>query len=137
MLRQPGSSYEAGRSTTLLKVKTFHDAEGRVVEHMAGKGRHVGRLGAVVVELSSGLTFSDEGDFWQTRDLAVLARNVGHYDAMIAGLAGVLKDAAEASGLGFDSAMLGRADFEHLEAQAMKIDSLAGHLEKLRAALVP
>ncbi len=33
MLRQPGSLYEVGRSTTLLKVKTFHDAEGRVVEH--------------------------------------------------------------------------------------------------------
>ena len=28
MLRQPGSRYEAGRSSTLLKVKTFHDAEG-------------------------------------------------------------------------------------------------------------
>jgi len=58
MLRQPGSLYEAGRSTTLLKVKTFHDAEGRVVEHLAGKGRHAGRLGAVVVELPDGQTFS-------------------------------------------------------------------------------
>jgi hypothetical protein len=80
---------------------------------------------------------SDEGDFWQTRDLAILAKNIGQYDAMIAGLAGVLKDAAEANGVGFDSAMLGRADFEHLESQALKIESLAGHLEKLRAALVP
>ena len=58
MLRQPGSLYETGRSTTLLKVKTFHDAEGRVVEHLPGRGRHVGRLGAVVVELPNGLTFS-------------------------------------------------------------------------------
>ncbi len=58
MLRQPGSQYEAGRSTTLLKVKTFHDAEGRVVEHLPGKGRHAGRLGAVVVELPDGQTFS-------------------------------------------------------------------------------
>jgi DNA ligase 1 len=58
MLRQPGSQYEAGRSSTLLKVKTFHDAEGHVVEHLPGKGRHAGRLGAVVVELPSGLTFS-------------------------------------------------------------------------------
>ena len=39
MLRQPGSPYEAGRSSTLLKVKTFHDAEGAVVEHLPGKGR--------------------------------------------------------------------------------------------------
>ncbi len=58
MLRQPGSSYQAGRSPTLLKVKSFHDAEGRVVEHLPGKGRHEGRLGAVVVELPNGLTFS-------------------------------------------------------------------------------
>ena len=58
MLRQPGSAYEAGRSSTLLKVKTFHDAEGKVVEHLPGKGRHAGRLGAVVVELPDGQTFS-------------------------------------------------------------------------------
>jgi DNA ligase 1 len=58
MLRQPGSEYEAGRSSTLLKVKTFHDSEGRVVEHLAGRGRHAGRLGAVVVALPNGLTFS-------------------------------------------------------------------------------
>jgi DNA ligase 1 len=58
MLRQPGSCYESGRSSTLLKIKTFHDAEGRVVDHLPGKGRHAGRLGAVVVELPSGLTFS-------------------------------------------------------------------------------
>lgn len=58
MLREPGSHYEAGRSNTLLKLKSFHDAEGRVVDHLPGKGRHAGRLGAVVVELPGGLTFS-------------------------------------------------------------------------------
>jgi DNA ligase-1 len=58
MLRQPGSQYEVGRSSTLLKLKRFHDAEGRVVEHLPGKGRHAGRLGAVVVELPDGKTFS-------------------------------------------------------------------------------
>jgi DNA ligase-1 len=58
MLRQPGSLYVSGRSPTLLKVKTFHDAEGKVVEHLPGKGRHQGRLGAVVVELPNGLTFA-------------------------------------------------------------------------------
>ncbi len=58
MLRQPGSRYEAGRSPTLLKVKTFHDAEARVVDHLPGTGRHKGRLGAVVVELPDGTSFS-------------------------------------------------------------------------------
>jgi len=58
MLRQPGSAYTQGRSATLLKVKRFHDAEGRVLEHLAGKGRHAGRLGAVVVLLPNGQTCS-------------------------------------------------------------------------------
>ncbi len=58
MLRRPHSHYESGRSSTLLKVKTFHDAEGCVVAHLPGKGRHAGRLGAVVVQLPNGLTFS-------------------------------------------------------------------------------
>ena len=58
MLRQPGSKYEIGRSFTLLKIKTFHDAEARVVEHIAGAGRHEGRLGAVGVELPDGTHFS-------------------------------------------------------------------------------
>jgi DNA ligase-1 len=58
MLRQPASSYETGRSSTLLKVKTFHDAEARVVEHLAGRGRHKGRLGALAAELPDGTSFS-------------------------------------------------------------------------------
>ncbi len=58
MLRKPGSKYEAGRSHTLLKVKTFHDAEARVVEHVAGMGKHKGRLGALVVELENGTKFN-------------------------------------------------------------------------------
>ncbi len=49
MLRQPGSLYEARRSNTLLKVKQMHDAEARVIDHQAGRGRHKGRLGALVV----------------------------------------------------------------------------------------
>jgi DNA ligase-1 len=58
MLRQPGSRYEAGRSPTLLKVKTFHDAEARVIEHLPGAGRHKGRLGALGVVLPDGTSFS-------------------------------------------------------------------------------
>jgi DNA ligase-1 len=58
MLRQPGSRYEAGRSSTLLKVKTFHDAEATVVDHQAGSGRHKGRLGALLVQLADGTQFA-------------------------------------------------------------------------------
>jgi DNA ligase 1 len=58
MLRQAGSKYEVGRSPTLLKVKSFHDAEARVLKHLEGAGRHQGRLGALLVEMPDGTTFS-------------------------------------------------------------------------------
>jgi DNA ligase 1 len=58
MVRQPRSRYEAGRSNTLLKVKSFHDTEARVLGHVAGMGRHKGRLGALFVELADGTKFN-------------------------------------------------------------------------------
>jgi DNA ligase-1 len=58
MLRQPGSKYAVGRSFTLLKVKTFHDAEAVVIGHQAGTGRHKGRLGALLVRLADGTDFA-------------------------------------------------------------------------------
>lgn len=58
MLREPGSKYESGRSTTLFKVKTFHDADAVVIDHVAGKGRHKGRMGALQVRLDDGTEFS-------------------------------------------------------------------------------
>lgn len=58
MLRKPGSRYEVGRSSTLLKVKSFFDAEALVVEHLPGTGKHEGRLGALLVELADGTRFS-------------------------------------------------------------------------------
>ena len=58
MLRQPGSAYDVGRSRSLLKVKTFHDAEATVVGHAPGTGKHKGRLGALIVELPDGIRFN-------------------------------------------------------------------------------
>jgi len=58
MLREPGSSYVVGRSTSLLKVKTFHDAEARVIGHAPGAGKHKGRVGALIVELPDGTRFN-------------------------------------------------------------------------------
>ncbi len=57
MLRKPGSSYVQGRSETLLKVKSFHDAEATVLAHLPGTGRHKGRLGALRVVLEDGTEF--------------------------------------------------------------------------------
>jgi len=58
MLREPGSRYEVGRSSTLLKVKRFQDAEALVVGHEPGAGRHRGRLGALLVKLPDGTEFA-------------------------------------------------------------------------------
>ncbi len=46
MLRQPRTFCEAGRSATLVKLKSFVTDEARVVGHEPGKGRSKGRLGA-------------------------------------------------------------------------------------------
>lgn len=58
MMRRAGSRYESGRSMTLLKIKSFHDSEARVLKHLEGSGRHKGRLGALFVEMADGTTFS-------------------------------------------------------------------------------
>ncbi len=57
MLKRWESPYEAGRSDDLLKVKAFDDAEAVVVEHIAGKGRLQGMMGALKVELPNGRRF--------------------------------------------------------------------------------
>ncbi len=58
MLRQPASKYVAGRSSTLLKVKSFHDAEATVIGHQAGAGRHKGRMGALLARMPNGTEFA-------------------------------------------------------------------------------
>ncbi|MDC3224449.1 DNA ligase [Mariniblastus sp.] len=58
MLREPASVYEHGRSSTLLKVKNFLDTEATVIDHIAGRGRHKGRMGALLVQLDNGTEFS-------------------------------------------------------------------------------
>lgn len=57
MLRQPGSMYENKRSDTLLKVKTFYDAEATVIEHIQGSGRCSNMLGALRVKTDDGRIF--------------------------------------------------------------------------------
>lgn len=57
MLRQPGSLYECKRSRTLLKVKSFQDAEAVVIAHEPGHGKNEGLLGALRVRTSDGREF--------------------------------------------------------------------------------
>jgi DNA ligase-1 len=58
MLHRGASVYRAVRSDDLLKVKAHQDAEARVVGHLPGRGRHAGRLGALVVQTPEGRSFS-------------------------------------------------------------------------------
>ncbi|KAG8804765.1 hypothetical protein FRC16_000019 [Serendipita sp. 398] len=57
MLRQPLSRYEPKRSSTLLKVKTFYDAEAKVVAHHKGSGKNAAVMGAIEVEMACGKHF--------------------------------------------------------------------------------
>jgi len=57
MLHRADAPYETGRSASLLKLKPLHDAEARVIGHVAGRGRHVGRMGALRVRSASGVAF--------------------------------------------------------------------------------
>ena len=57
---------------------------------------------------------SDEGDFWEKRDLEALSAEVGDWNTMIAGWAGRLKDAF---GGGVESEIGKFPNFEHLEAK--------------------
>ena len=56
---------------------------------------------------------SDEGDYWQKRNIKAFARAVGQWNQMLATWAGQLKDA---SGDAIISAIAQFPSFEHLEA---------------------
>ena len=58
MLHRGASLYRAGRGDDLLKLKTPDDAEARVIAHVPGKGKHAGRLGALMVETPEGRRFA-------------------------------------------------------------------------------
>ena len=58
MLRRPGSRYVRSRSDSLLKVKTFFDTEARIIGMTAGKGRHVGAVGALKVRVDETITLT-------------------------------------------------------------------------------
>ena len=57
MLHKGSSLYRSGRSDDLIKLKTHEDTEALVVGHLPGKGKHAGRLGALLVEMPSGQRF--------------------------------------------------------------------------------
>ena len=63
VLHRGASLYRGERNGDLLKFKPFDDAEARVIEQLPGKGRHTGRLGALLVETPDGKRFKLGGGF--------------------------------------------------------------------------
>lgn len=57
MLHRANARYLTGRSHALLKVKRYQDAEARVIQHLAGKGKFTDMLGSILVEDQNGLKF--------------------------------------------------------------------------------
>jgi DNA ligase-1 len=58
MLHRDDAAYETGRSSALLKVTPWIDAEATVVAHLPGKGKYAGMLGALRMELPDGRRFA-------------------------------------------------------------------------------
>lgn len=50
MLHKGTSFYHVGRDDDILKLKTYRDAEARVLAHLPGKGKYTEALGAILVE---------------------------------------------------------------------------------------
>ena len=57
MLHRADAPYSAGRGDDLLKLKPYLDREAKVIAHLAGEGRHAGRLGALLVADPDGRRF--------------------------------------------------------------------------------
>lgn len=58
MLHRADALYETGRSDTLLKLKPFLDAEAVVVGYLPGKGKYLGKMGALRMRMPDGREFS-------------------------------------------------------------------------------
>jgi DNA ligase 1 len=57
MLHLASAPYVTGRSDVLLKLKPLLDTEAKVIEHVPGKGKHTGKMGALLVETKEGVRF--------------------------------------------------------------------------------
>jgi DNA ligase-1 len=57
MLHLADASYITGRSDVLLKLKPLQDTEAVVIDHVPGKGKYQGMLGALRVQMPDGKRF--------------------------------------------------------------------------------
>lgn len=58
VLHRADALWQPGRSDALRKLKQMPDEDARVVAHVPGNGRNVGRLGALLLEMPGGQRFA-------------------------------------------------------------------------------
>lgn len=58
VLHRANALWSPGRSDALFKLKPMPDEEARVLAHLPGKGRHAGRMGALLLALPDGQQFA-------------------------------------------------------------------------------
>ena len=57
MLHLADAPYVTGRSDVLLKLKPLLDTEAVVMRHVPGKGKYVGKMGALELKTKDGIVF--------------------------------------------------------------------------------
>lgn len=57
MLHSATAQYQIGRSSNILKLKHYQDAEATVIAHLPGKGKYQYMLGAIQVKTPEGIIF--------------------------------------------------------------------------------
>lgn len=57
MLHHMDAYYQVKRSQDLMKLKRYDDADAVVLDYVPGKGKHLGRMGSLVVKTPEGITF--------------------------------------------------------------------------------
>ena len=57
MLHKKSAKFQSGRTSNLLKLKPFQDAEAIVIGRTEGKGKYSGLVGALIVKTKDGITF--------------------------------------------------------------------------------
>ena len=58
MLHRKTARYASGRSHDLLKLKPFSDAEATVIGYRPGKGKNLGKVGSLKVQMDDGRQFN-------------------------------------------------------------------------------
>ncbi|BDY03347.1 DNA ligase [Ferrimonas sp. YFM] len=57
MLHHKDNPYLPGRTGSLIKYKSYSDAEAVVLSHLPGKGKYTGMMGSLLVETPDGIKF--------------------------------------------------------------------------------